>query len=72
MNKLIGVLVLFVAMSTTSLNANTNVTVEDVGVGHCFGVRNQTMNDALANNWEYWQAWDLASAAFNACISANQ
>ena len=72
MKKIIGVLVLFVAMSTTSLNANTNVIVEESGVGGCFAMRNQAMSDALADGMPYWQAFAWAGAVFDACINANK
>ena len=71
MKKLIGILVLFVAMSTTSLNANTDVTVEEIGVGGCFAMRNQAMSDALADGASYWEAWDWASAVYDACLRTN-
>ncbi len=72
MKKLIGILVLFVTMSTTSLNANTNIIVEEVGPGGCFALANSAYNQGLAWGWSEYDAYFFASQVFDDCVSQEQ
>ncbi len=69
MKKLIGILVLFVAMSTVNLNANTVTTLEVVGGGGCWDEANAievAVCGYVGCNFELWdtayaycQGWEI-------------
>jgi len=72
MKKLIGILVLTVTLSTANLNANTTNTLEEVGVGGCFGVWTFVYDNLIASGHSTVYSYDLANIAFNGCVSQQQ